>query len=66
MAIPRTVQAGEHVGLLDAASMRRKRAKNVLREKDAGGARHRREYVNQTLFGTQMFRAFWRKLFFVG
>ena len=32
MAIPRTVQAGEHVGMLDAASMRTKRTKNVLRE----------------------------------
>ena len=32
MTIPRTVQAGEQVGMLSAASMRTKRAKNVLRE----------------------------------
>ena len=32
MAVPRAVQAGEHVGMLSAAPMRRKRAKNVQRE----------------------------------
>ena len=45
MAIPRKVQAGEPVGMLDAASMRTKRAKNVLRESKM---REERDIVGST------------------
>ena len=45
MAVPRTVQAGEHVGMLDAASMRTKRAENVLRESKM---REERDIVGNT------------------
>ena len=47
MAIPRRVQAGEQVGLLDAASRRTKRAKNVLRESKMWEERNCREYVGK-------------------
>ena len=45
MAVPRAVQAGEHVGMLSAAPRRRKRAKNVQRDIKM---REEREIVGST------------------
>ena len=45
MAVPRAVQAGEHVGMLDVASMRTKSAENVLRESEM---REERDIVGNT------------------
>ena len=45
MAVPRAVQAVEHVGMLSAAPRRRKRAKNVQREIKM---REEREIVGST------------------